>query len=82
MNLKGVIEKIKPNEAERKEMDSFIEKLLEITKNISSEVKPMICGSVEKDTWLSKKYELDLFLLFRPEIDKKHLEEKGLDIAK
>jgi tRNA nucleotidyltransferase (CCA-adding enzyme) len=82
MDLNRVIEKIKPGQAERKEMNDFIEKLLETTKKISSDVKPMICGSVEKDTWLSKKYELDLFLLFNPDVDKKVLEEKGLGIAK
>jgi tRNA nucleotidyltransferase (CCA-adding enzyme) len=82
MDLNRVIVRIKPGQAERKEMNAFIEKLLETTKKISSEVKPMICGSVEKDTWLSKKYELDLFLLFKPDIDKKVLESMGLDIAK
>jgi tRNA nucleotidyltransferase (CCA-adding enzyme) len=82
MDLNRVIVKIKPGQAERKEMNEFIEKLLETTKKISSEVKPMICGSVEKDTWLSKKYELDLFLLFKPDVDRMILERKGLDIAK
>jgi tRNA nucleotidyltransferase (CCA-adding enzyme) len=82
MDLKRVVNRIKPDEKEKKEMNGFIEKLLEVTKSISSDVKPMICGSVEKDTWLSKKYELDLFLLFKPEIDKKVLEKDGLDIAK
>lgn len=81
MNLKLVLNKVKPSEIEKKEMKSFIEKLLETSKKLSS-VKPMICGSVEKDTWLSKKYELDLFLLFNQNISKKELEEKGLALAK
>ena len=82
MNLNLILKSIKPNKNEEKEMKEFIKKLLEISKKLSKDVKPIICGSIEKDTWLSKRYELDLFLLFNPDISKKELEEKGLNLAK
>jgi len=82
MNLNKVLKTVKPDENQEKEMDNFIEKLLETSRKLSDEAKPIICGSVEKDTWLSKKYELDLFLLFNQNISKKELEEKGLRLAK
>ena len=82
MNLNGVIKRIKPSESEERDMKGFIEKLLKTSKKLSKDVKPIICGSVEKDTWLSKKYELDLFLMYSPKINKKELEKRGLDLAK
>lgn len=82
MKLESVVKKIKPTPQEKRWMSEFIDKLLETSKSVSSEIKPMICGSVEKDTWLSKKYELDLFLLFSQETPKEKLETKGLSIAK
>ena len=82
MNLNVVLKKIKPAKSEEREMNSFIERLIETSRKLSKDVKPIICGSVEKNTWLSKKYELDLFLLFKTDVSKKQLEEKGLEIAK
>ncbi len=82
MNLNEVLKKIKPSENEEREMGNFIEKIIRISRKFSKEVKPIICGSIEKNTWLAKKYELDLFLLFNPNISKKQLEERGLNLAK
>jgi tRNA nucleotidyltransferase (CCA-adding enzyme) len=80
--LKTVLKRIKPSEKEEKEMRDFVRKIVETTKKISKKVKPMVCGSVAKNTWLSKKNELDLFILFDPGVSKKELEKEGLEIAK
>jgi len=82
MNLKTVLKEIKPSREEEKEMDNFVNKILKTSRKISKMINPMVCGSIAKDTWLSKRYELDLFLLFNPSFSKKQLEKKGLDIAK
>jgi tRNA nucleotidyltransferase (CCA-adding enzyme) len=82
MNLKTVLKEIKPSRKEKKEMNSFVSKILKTSRKISKIIKPMICGSIAKDTWLSKRYELDLFLLFKPSFSKKQIEKKGLEIAK
>jgi len=81
MNLKEILKKIKPDEKEEKDMKSLINELLKVAKE-NEEIYPMICGSVSKDTWLSNKNEIDLFLIFNPMVSKKKLEEDGLRIAK
>lgn len=82
MNLNEALKGIKPDKNEEIEVRKFTKKLLETSKKIVKDIKPIICGSIEKNTWLAKKYELDLFLLFSPDISKKELEEKGLNLAK
>jgi len=82
MDLKLVLNEIKPDKKEEDEMKSFIDKLIKIASKLSKEAKPLLCGSIEKETWLSKKNEADLFLLFKPSLSKKQLEKKGLEIAK
>ena len=82
MELKSVLSKIKPSNSEYRKMEKFTEKLVRTATGLSKDAKPMICGSVAKDTWLSEKNETDLFLLFEPSISKKELETKGLSLAK
>ncbi|MFH1228857.1 MAG: CCA tRNA nucleotidyltransferase [Candidatus Aenigmatarchaeota archaeon] len=81
IDFDSVLDRIKPSEKEEKEMKSFTDKLL-ATASDFSEVKPMICGSIAKGTWLSEKNEADMFLLFDPSVPKKLLEKRGLEIAK
>jgi tRNA nucleotidyltransferase (CCA-adding enzyme) len=82
MDFKTVLDKIKPNKKEEEEMKSFIDNLIKVASKISKTAKPLLCGSIEKGTWLSEKNEVDLFLLFKPSLSKKELEKKGLDLAK
>ncbi len=42
----------------------------------------MVVGSVARDTWLSGDRDLDIFLLFPPDLSREDLEEKGLDLAR
>ena len=44
--------------------------------------KGMVVGSVARDTWLSGDRDLDIFLLFPPDLSRGDLEEKGLDLAR
>jgi tRNA nucleotidyltransferase (CCA-adding enzyme) len=82
MDLKLVLDEIKPDEKEEEEMKSFVDKLIKTSSKLSKIAKPLLCGSIEKGTWLSKKNEADLFLLFKPSLSKKELEKKGLELAK
>lgn len=79
MWLKEVLKEIKPSKKEEDEVKSFTSKLIKIASKFS---KPLLCGSIEKNTWLTKKNEIDLFLLFKPSLSKNQLEKKGLAIAK
>ncbi len=82
MYLNTVLKKIKPSKREEREMKDFVKRILKVSREVSNLIKPMICGSVAKNTWLSKKNELDLFILFPPSLSKEELEKKGLEIAK
>jgi tRNA nucleotidyltransferase (CCA-adding enzyme) len=80
MDLKVILDKIKPGKREEEEVKSLTNKLLKTAQ--SKIAKPLICGSIEKGTWLAGKNEIDLFLLFKPSLSKKELEKKGLNLAK
>lgn len=81
--VKQVLKKIRPSEEERKLLDSAAKKILEAAESIGKAyaMKPMLCGSVAKDTWLSPP-EIDLFMLFPEGLPRKKLEEYGLQAAK
>jgi len=81
MDLKSVLDNIKPSKREEEKMRSFTDRLISTASKLSK-VKPLLCGSIEKGTWLSEKSEVDLFLLFKPSLSKKQLEKKGLELAK
>ncbi len=76
--------KIKPKAHEIEKAEAFARKLSEIAGKTAKVygVKPMICGSYAKNTWLAEKNEFDMFLLFNPLTSRKQMEQEGLDIAK
>jgi tRNA nucleotidyltransferase (CCA-adding enzyme) len=80
MDMRPVLRRIKPSAREEADMRRFGETLLSISS--MSGAKPMLCGSVEKGTWLSEKNEIDLFLLFDTSVPKKQLEVDGLAMAR
>ncbi|MBU5557763.1 MAG: CCA tRNA nucleotidyltransferase [Candidatus Aenigmatarchaeota archaeon] len=81
---KKVLPKIKPTQAERQAMERFVTKLQKVAENVAKpyNVKPMLCGSVAKGTWLAAKNELDMFLLFNPAVPRAQLESRGMALAK
>ena len=79
--LKKVLRKVKPSKAESEAMSLLVKKALAAAAKNRS-VRPLICGSVEKGTWLADRKELDMFLLFDPKTSREDLEKKGLDMAK
>ncbi len=80
MDLRPVLRRIKPSAKEEADMNRFGERLLSVSRTFGT--KPILCGSVEKGTWLAEKNEIDLFLLFDSSIPKKQLEVDGLAMAK
>jgi len=82
--LSGVLSSIRPDKVEREHTEMFASKLMMISEQVAKgySVEPMFVGSYEKNTWLAGNDELDLFLLFSPSTNRKHLEEHGLEIAK
>jgi tRNA nucleotidyltransferase (CCA-adding enzyme) len=82
--LKEVLKKIKPSAEERKSLNSVIRKCLKVAKKEARKfkAKPMIAGSVTRDTWLPGKKEFDVFILFPPKMTVKQLEKRGLEVGK
>ena len=82
--LKNVLKKIKPSTEERKKLNSILKKCLKVAKKESKKfkAKPIIAGSVTRDTWLPGKKEFDVFILFPPNITVKQLEKRGLEVGK
>ena len=77
--FKRVLKKIGPNKKEEERVKKISRRVLNIAGEIGKKYgfAPMLCGSVAKGTWL-KPAELDLFLLFPENLERKKLEELGL----
>ena len=73
-----------PSRAEYEYMNEIKEKVLNIAEQHAKvyNCEVMLCGSFAKNTWLPKKYEMDVFILFSPKVDRDRLEELGLIIGK
>jgi tRNA nucleotidyltransferase (CCA-adding enzyme) len=78
-----ILNKIKPTKAEKNKIEKFTKNLLEITTKIVKPfyAYPILVGSISKGTWLKGDYDIDLFIVFRKKIDRKKLEERGLQIG-
>lgn len=82
---KNVLQEIRPDEREIKEVEDTESKLLEICEDVidNFNAKDVVSvGSIAKDTWLSGTHDIDLFVRFSSEISKDELEGKGLEIGK
>jgi tRNA nucleotidyltransferase (CCA-adding enzyme) len=76
-----VLERIRPKEDERNHTWVVATGILSAIEE-DGRAKGMVVGSVARDTWLSGDRDLDIFLLFPPQISREDLEETGLDLAR
>jgi tRNA nucleotidyltransferase (CCA-adding enzyme) len=76
-----VLERIRPGPGEREHIADVASKLLEVARSIGG-AEAMVVGSVARNTWIHGDRDLDLFLLFDPELTRQDLEEQGLALAK
>lgn len=80
------LEKIKPTGQEEKEIEELIEKLTTTIKEESRRrnwpVKPILVGSVAKNTWIRGVKDVDMFLAFPESFSRGDLEDKGIRLAK
>ena len=82
--LRNVLKKIKPSDEERKALNLVIKKCLKVAEKEAKKfkAKPIIAGSVTRDTWLPGKKEFDVFILFPTSLSVEQLEKKGLQVGK
>jgi len=82
--LREVLKKTKPSAEENRKLKSIARKVMASAKKEARKfkAKPMIAGSITRETWLPGKMEFDVFILFPPAITTKQLEKRGLDVGK
>ena len=82
--LNEVLKEITPKSDEKKKLISLAKGTVYIAKKESAKYKgkPMLAGSLTRDTWLPGKKEFDVFILFPPKLDLKKMEKFGLEIGK
>lgn len=85
--IKGdVLKKIVPKEAERKEVasvtDSILEHLNEKISNMGVNARPEVVGSIAKDTWISSDRDIDIFIVFDKATPLDDLKRIGLEVGR
>jgi len=67
--LKQVLEEIKPEKENVREVEGFLKKLNSEIKKHKIKAKATAGGSYAKDTWLKGDYDVDIFVKFDPPND-------------
>jgi tRNA nucleotidyltransferase (CCA-adding enzyme) len=70
---------VEPSEDEKSRLkevaDSVMAEIKEETDAIDDRIRPLLLGSASRDTWLREEKDLDIFLVFPLEYEKKGMEE-------
>ncbi|MCD6456488.1 MAG: CCA tRNA nucleotidyltransferase [Methanophagales archaeon] len=81
-----VIERIRPDEEERKKVKAVAEHIIaELNKKASEmgiEAHAISVGSTARNTWISGEADIDVFIMFPESVSEEELKEKGLALAK
>ncbi|MEI6292094.1 MAG: CCA tRNA nucleotidyltransferase [Methanomicrobiales archaeon] len=77
----SVLERIRPQADERGHILKIAELLIH-SVNRSGRATGMIVGSVARDTWIRGDRDLDIFMLFPPDLQREELETEGLALAR
>jgi tRNA nucleotidyltransferase (CCA-adding enzyme) len=83
---KKILQKIKPTVEENQHIQQITndikKQILTQGKKVPYFLDVMLVGSIAKETYLSGNLDIDLFILFNPQIPYEHLEKFGLQIGK
>ncbi len=82
----SILSRTKPTEAEKTRLaalsESIILRINTIAEKESISANAQLVGSSARGTWISGEHDIDIFIMFPPDIERKELEEKGLYIAR
>ena len=78
--LKEVLEKITPTEEEHATEHGIVSEVKKRIEKLGG--KPMLVGSMAKDTDIRGSKDIDVFILFHRDVCREELERKGLEIGK
>ena len=76
----AVLSRILPSDAERVESHQMGQKLIDAVYEAAG-IPAMMTGSVARGTWVKGDKDIDIFMLFPPELPREQLQEKGLAAA-
>jgi tRNA nucleotidyltransferase (CCA-adding enzyme) len=77
----SVLERIRPQADERVHILTVAGELIDLV-NLSGRATGMVVGSVARDTWIRGDRDLDIFMLFPPDLTREELEDEGLTLAR
>jgi len=82
--FKQVLQQVRPKPEEKKKIHALANKVLKVAKLEAKryKAKPLLAGSLTRDTWLPGKMEFDIFIQFPSKLTEKKLEEYGLKAGK
>ena len=75
-----VLQRIRPSTIECDEIRTLCKKLIDTLSEIS-DVPAMITGSIARDTWIKGDKDIDLFMMYPPDLPIDKLKERGLSEA-
>ncbi len=82
INFKKILKTIKPTDAENNKIKLLSSKLIRIINETAKEhnihAEAVLVGSVAKNTWLSGKADIDIFIKFPLNVDENDLKKNGL----
>ncbi len=82
----SVLSRIKPKEPEKQKLsalaDSLISRINAIVRTEGLDISAILVGSTARSTWLSGEHDLDIFIMFPPDVSREYLKEKGLYVAR
>jgi tRNA nucleotidyltransferase (CCA-adding enzyme) len=76
-----VLSRVRPKEEERDDI-CLVAEMLVAAVNESGTAKGMVVGSVARNTWISGDRDIDVFMLYPPEMPREALEEEGIILAR
>ncbi|MDK2974414.1 MAG: hypothetical protein PWP08_785 [Methanofollis sp.] len=77
----AVLGRIRPQAAEQEEILAIAREIIDAV-NASGIAEGMLVGSVARGTWVQGDRDLDIFMLYDPDLTKEELEERGLALAR
>jgi tRNA nucleotidyltransferase (CCA-adding enzyme) len=77
----AVLVRLRPTEEERNHVCGLAKRLLAAIAK-SGKAEGMVVGSIARNTWVRGDRDLDIFMLFNPELSREALEAEGLALAR
>ena len=82
----NILSRIKPSDDEKIRLDqlakSIISRIDAIGESEGIDIKGILVGSSARRTWISGEHDLDIFIMFPPDVEREYLEGKGLYVAR